>query len=366
MSLRTLVVCTPGLETLTATEMRGLGVGPGKAVFGGVPCDVSQQQLYGLNLRMRTATRVLLRVGNGFVDGPISLRRLIDEIEWERYVGGCQLLVSASTKASTMFHTDMINEQVWAAIASRATVSSDPTAPSQRVLVRIDHDRATVSLDSSGERLDRRGCRLDGAKAPMRETLAAALVLTSGWSGAGPLVDPFCGSGTIVIEAALWARRLAPGRLRRFAFQQWPSFTRKAWRGAQDQATAGERLTEPVMIVAGDRDAGAVAAARANAERAGVGDLVEVRHGAVSNLRWPSGTGAVVTNPPYGRRVGEADKLRDLYDSFGRLLAKNASGWSLTMVDADRTLSTRAGVRFEERVSTDNGGIDVTFVHGRV
>jgi putative N6-adenine-specific DNA methylase len=361
MSLKALVVCPPGLEEILAAEMASLGVRPGRVLFGGVACEPSHAQLYGLNLRLRTATRVLLRLGNAFVDGPTSLATFIGGFDWPRFVDGAAVVVSASSTASTLFHTDMIAEHTLSAIGASANIRDDGHV--QRVLVRIDHDRAVVSIDSSGERLDRRGYRLDGAKAPMRETLAAALVMASGWDARCPLVDPFCGSGTIAIEAALIAGGLAPGRDRRFAFMDWPSFTRSAMRSARaalDSAVTGRTAT----IVASDRDDGAVRAAGANAGRAGVS--IDVTHRAMSAVRLPSGPGHIVTNPPYGVRVGEATKLRDLYDGFGNWLRDNAGGWTCAVVDADRTLTSRLGVKLEGRARVSNGQIPVSFSVGTV
>ncbi|MGE3326832.1 MAG: class I SAM-dependent RNA methyltransferase [Acidimicrobiia bacterium] len=365
MSLKALVVCPPGLEPLLAAEIRALGGDPGSPIHGGVPVEVSQAQLYAYNLRLRVATRVLLRLGNGFVDGPQSLHRLLDSMDWTRYCSGCSVVVTATSHSSTLFHTGLVEEAAMELIAKRAAVvPQGPDVPEQRVVIRIDHDRAVVSIDSSGDRLDRRGYRLFGAKAPLRETLAAALVLSSGWDPRTPLVDPFCGSGTIAIEAAMAAQGLAPGRNRRFAFQDWPSFTRSAWKQAKAGAAAAERPSMTPVIVAGDRDGGAIEATLANAERAGV--AVDARHGSFSSLEMPSGRGAIVTNPPYGVRVGDQRSLRDLYDSFGRWLPERAPGWTITLLDADRTLTSRLGLPLTERIRTANGGIDVSVMHGVV
>jgi putative N6-adenine-specific DNA methylase len=371
VSLKALVVCPPGLEQIVASEMSVIGVRPGRVVFGGVSCEPSQAQLYALNLRLRTATRVLLRLGNAHVDGPISLARFIGTVDWPRFVDGAALTVSASSSASTLFHTEMIAEHTQTAIGTSASLRDE--GPVQRVLVRIDHDRAVLSIDSSGERLDRRGYRLEGAKAPMRESLAAALVLVSGWDAASPLVDPFCGSGTIAIEAALIAGGLAPGRNRRFAFMDWPSFTRSAMRSARAGAEMAE-TGRSVPILASDRDAGAARAAQANAARAGV--TIDVSQCAMSAVRLPaglpglaglpSGLGHIVTNPPYGVRVGDVAKLRDLYDGFGNWLRANAGGWTCALVDGDRTLTSRVGIELENRARVSNGPIPVSFMVGVV
>jgi putative N6-adenine-specific DNA methylase len=374
VSLRCLVVCPPGLEAVVGAEVEALGVRIGRTVHGGVAADLSQQQLYALNLRLRTATRILVRLANGFVDGPKALGAVLGTVDWHRYIDA-PFVVSAASHGSTLFHTGMIEELTASVIADQLGWPDVPPVPEamatdatasvpQRVSVRLDHDRATISIDASGERLDRRGYRLHGAKAPMRETLAAALVIVSGWDRRQALIDPFCGSGTVAIEAALLAARRAPGRDRRFAFQDWPSFTRKAWRAAQDEARAAERPIE-AAIVANDRDAGAVEATISNAERAGVREAIEVVRGSFSALPQPAEPAAIVTNPPYGLRLGDHDRLRDLYDSFGAWL-RASPGSTITLVDADRTLTSRLGVSLADRLKTTNGGVEVAFSHGRI
>ncbi|HMI58776.1 MAG TPA: hypothetical protein VK511_12055, partial [Gemmatimonadaceae bacterium] len=195
----------------------------------------------------------------------------------------------------------------------------------QRFIVRIVNDQCEISADSSGELLHRRGYRQEVAKAPLRETLAAAMVLASGWNGprGEPLLDPMCGSGTIPIEAALIARGIAPGLRREFQFMQWPSFDRTLWNDIVDKARSAV-LSPTLDVVGADRDAGAILAATHNAERAGVaGDLrfsAESLSGSISRLDdIAKGEAWILTNPPYGVRVGESEDLRDLYATLGKV-----------------------------------------------
>jgi putative N6-adenine-specific DNA methylase len=240
----------------------------------------------------------------------------------------------------------------------------------QLFTARIVHDRCVVSADSSGALLHLRGYRQAVAKAPLRETLAAAILLGAGWDGTTPLVDPMCGSGTIAIEGAMIARRLAPGRARDFAFMRWPGFDADAWRGALERAESTALASSPAPIRASDRDAGAIEAARANAARAGVSADVELATQALSHAEpppppppegaahgWP--TGLVAVNPPYGVRVGERDRLRNLYAQLGKLLSARFAGWRLALLSADRTLDAQVGLALEEVLHTTNGGIPV-------
>ena len=220
----------------------------------------------------------------------------------------------------------------------------------------------TVSADSSGPLLHFRGYRQQLAKAPLRETLAAAILLAAGWSGDVPLFDPMCGSGTIPIEAARFARRIAPGRDRAFALLQWPDFDDRLWASLLDDARSGELAKAPVAIAGADRDAGAVAAAKANAERAGVADDVELRVQPLSAMSADDGSGLIATNPPYGLRIGEADRLRNLYAQLGNLLRTKRPGWQLAMLSADKTLERQLQLPLEEKLRTKNGGIPVRVV----
>jgi putative N6-adenine-specific DNA methylase len=223
-------------------------------------------------------------------------------------------------------------------------------------------DVCTVSADSSGALLHFRGYRQELAKAPLRETLAAAVLLGAGWSGDTPLADPMCGSGTIPIEAAMIARRMAPGRARSFAFLRWPHTDKKMWNRLLDSARAGELPKSPVQIVGADRDAGAIAAARANAERAGVANDVIFVKQSISALAPADGPGLVVVNPPYGVRVGDAGPLKDLYAQLGNVMRKQRSGWTLGLLSADRALERQTRLALEERFRTRNGGIPVRLV----
>jgi putative N6-adenine-specific DNA methylase len=222
-----------------------------------------------------------------------------------------------------------------------------------------------VSADSSGALLHFRGYRQELAKAPLRETLAAAVLLGAGWTGDTPLTDPMCGSGTIPIEGALIARRMAPGRARTFAFQRWPNVDSKMWNALIDSARAAELPISPVEIVGADRDAGAINAAKANAERAGVAaDIIFVKQ-SVSALAHADAPGLVVVNPPYGVRVGDTGALRDLYAQLGNVMRKQRSGWTLGVLSADRALERQIRSPLEERFRTRNGGIPVRLVTAR-
>lgn len=241
--------------------------------------------------------------------------------------------------------------------------------------MRLVRDACTISVDASGALLHRRGYRLATARAPLRETLAAGLLLASGWNASAerplPLIDPFCGSGAIPIEAALMALNIAPGRNRRFAFMEWPDFDRELWRGLLDEADARAQarrahLAEQLTIYGSDRDAGAIASAQANAERAGVDALVRFACHAVSAIEPPAEPGLVVTNPPYGQRVRGGADLRNLYAQFGNVLRARCRGWRVAFLSSDRTLLSQTALRLDTDLTFINGGIKVIVARGFV
>lgn len=357
-------VCTPGLEPFTLAELERLGVREPMVRRGGVSCSATWPQLWAMNLHVRTATRVLVRVAHFPADGFGQLQGGLRRVDWSRWLPpDASLDLSVSATGSRLYHLGAIEERV------REVVPAGD-GPPQELYVRIVHDAVTLSLNSSGEPLYRRGWRLDAAKAPLRETLAAALVLASGWDRRSPLVDPFCGSGTIPIEAALLAKRIPAGRHRSFAFESWPSFELIRWERLLAAADADVLPRSPV-ILGFDRDAGAIAASRANGERAGVGAAVTFGQASISELAVPSKPGWIATNPPYGVRVETGD-IRDLYDRFGAVLRERAPGWRVALVAAKGSPVQRIALApatapvDAQRVLTTNGGLPIALVNGMV
>ena len=241
----------------------------------------------------------------------------------------------------------------------------DERESSQLFVIRIVHDEVEMSADSSGELLHRRGYRQEIAKAPLRETLAAAMVLASGWRKDEPLLDPMCGSGTIPIEAALIARGIAPGLRRKFQFMTWPTFDQDLWNGILEKAN-GSVTQATARIRGSDRDAGAVQAASRNAERAGVADTIQFSVESVSASLtaledMDAGVGWILTNPPYGIRMGESDDLRNLYARVGAAL-RTKQGWRAGILTADAALVRETRLPLVPRFNTRNGGIPISFL----
>jgi len=351
------VVAAPGLEPFVADELNLLGAHDVKAHHGGVDCTVTFPQLGLINLHLRTATRVLVRIARFRAVGFRDLEDGLAAIDWPAWITrGSTLSVTASSTASKLFHTGAIEERTTTALAKW-----NGEGPAQTVYVRVRRDIATVSIDASGEPLHKRGWRQAVDDAPMRETLAAALLISSGWDRRSPLVDPFCGSGTIAIEAASMARRIPPGRHREFAFQTWPRFADMRWDrllvGADD-----EMIDRIVPISGSDISQHAIDAAHANAARAGVADRVEFRTCTAAEVTPTEPLGWVVTNPPYGARIkGGTQPWRQLADLLGRV-----PRWRGAVIAPSRIVDSHLGAAHlaaaADRVGVGNGGIKVQLV----
>jgi putative N6-adenine-specific DNA methylase len=331
--------------------------------------------VYRANLHLRTATRVIARVAEFGARGFPELVRQSKRQPWERYlVPDRPVQLRVTCRKSRLYHSDAVAERVTEAIEKRLGVEGiegiqgidDDEVRGQLVIVRMAHDRCHLSVDTSGELLHRRGYREATAKAPIRETLAAALLLASDWRTEGPLLDPFCGAGTVAIEAALLARRIAPGLHRRFAFMDWPDFDETLWRRVHDDAAREVLPHAPAPIHASDRDAGAIEAAQANATRVNVAGDITFENRAVSAIQPPTDIGWLCTNPPYGVRVSERAELRNLYAQFGKVVRAKCPGWTVAMYSPDARLERATRLSFRPLLSTVNGGIPVRVVRAVV
>jgi putative N6-adenine-specific DNA methylase len=358
-------VAPPGIEVLLERELAALDI-KGRAVPGGVELRGDADTIRRVNLESRLASRLLLRLGRFETEFLNELEKLTAKLDVAPFIRADQpLAVRATCKKSRIYHSGAAEERVQRAFAKKLGATPAPARgnldeddePPQTVLVRFDHDVCTLSLDTSGAHLHKRGYRLETAKAPLRETLAAALLAEAGYRDDMAFVDPLCGSGTFAIEAALIATRTAPGRLRSFAFERWPSHDARAMRRLRDEADA-RRRPAPAPIVASDRDEGAVRAAQRNAERAQV--EIDVRHHSLSDSK-PSGSpGLLLTNPPYGERVGDPGRLRDLYATLGKLAGRQYAEWTFGFVTTEPRLAQASGIAFtRSSAPLPHGGLRV-------
>ena len=380
--MQAFAVCAPGLEGVLAAELQQLGLDEGRVLqmpgvdeeTGGVSFAAEMQQLYASNLHLRTASRVLVHLGDFYAAACSELRKKASRLAWENFLQpGQAVALRVTCHKSRLYHSDAVAERVAGAIGDRLGVApsvvrwndAQMEALPQLIVVRLVNDHCFIRVDSSGALLHRRGYRQAVAKAPLRETLAAGMLLLSGWDGRSALLDPFCGSGTIAIEAALLACRMAPGRARRFAFMQWPNFDAAVWQRLRSEAEAARQACS-AELVAADRDAGAVAMAQANADRAGVAEWSRFECQAVSASSSAQPRGGVVTNPPYGVRVSNGKDLRNLYAQFGHVLRAGFVNWKVAVLCGDPALLRATGLRFEKQWRLVNGGLNVIYALANV
>lgn len=365
-------ITPPGLEPLAAAELARLGAEVGRLEPGGVSFPATDDLLYRANLELRTVSRVLVRLAEFPARAFYELERKAGRVPWGAIVApGAAVTFRVTSRKSRLYHQDGIAERLLASSGgaaagvpdeSSAVDAADSGGPApgvQLFVVRVIRDVVTISADSSGEHLHRRGYRLATAKAPLRENLAAAMLLAAGYDGTTPLLDPLCGAGTIPIEAALIARRIPPGLGRRFGFESWPSHDRGTWDAVRG-AARGRILPGTTAAIAGsDRDAGAITAATANAARAGVAGDITFRQGPLAGVRPPAGSGLLVTNPPYGVRIGERREAEALHAELGSVARERAAGWRVAFLAADPGLAAATGLALAPLFDTSNGGLPV-------
>ncbi len=338
------LMATPGLETALYDEVRARRFKAVKQVAGGVSIKGTWKDVWRANLELRGCGHVLARIASFRVMHLAQLDKRAREFPWGSVLRkDVAVRVEASCTQSRIYHSGAAAQRIARAIAEEFGA---PVSEEAGVIVkaRIEDDLCTLSIDSSGESLHKRGYKEGIGKAPLRETLAALFLRQCGYTGTEPVVDPMCGSGTFVIEAAEIAAGLAPGRARRFAFESLATFDPSAW--AAMKAAAQPRAPE-ASFFGSDRDAGAIRMARQNAERAGVQAFTQFTQQSVSDLVPPEGPpGLVIVNPPYGTRIGDKKPLFALYGALGQVLKTRFPGWRVGIVTADRALARATGLPF--------------------
>ncbi|MSP15499.1 MAG: hypothetical protein EXR73_02605 [Myxococcales bacterium] len=356
-ALRLFAVAAPGLETVVADEVGAL---PGASELttgrGGVEFSGDGQTLIAANLALRVATRVLVRVGAFTARDFARLRREIASLPWERFAKGAPCVeVVATARKSRLYHTGGIAERIAGGVADRLGAPAAPdAAPALRIMARVEDDQFTISVDSSGELLHRRGWRVEARAAPLRETLAAGLLALAGWDGRTPLCDPMCGAGTILIEGANLALGRAPGAGRAFAWESWPCVAGLV-RPAPTLAVAVtlSSAARPTLL-GSDRDANAIETCRRNALRADVADVVTLAVADAADAPLPDTPGLIVLNPPYGQRLDAAGLAASL-----RALGRRGRAHRIAVLSADPQLPRALGRRPSREHALENGGLPV-------
>jgi len=335
-------VCAPGLETALADELRALGFAPAIGV-GGVTVTGLWPDVWRLNLHSRGAARVLARIGAFRVMHIAQLDKRARKFPFSDILrADVPVKVEVSCTKSRIYHAGAAKQRIETALVDSHGMTLADDAP-LTLKARIEDDLCTFSIDTSGEPLHKRGHKMQVGKAPMRETLATLFLRQCGYDGREAVVDPMCGSGTFVIEAAEIAAALPPGRDRAFAFQHLATFDPVAW----DEMRQTAVTTPPAQFFGFDRDDGAIRMSIANAARAGVADCTTFTRAAISDLAPPdTAPGLVIVNPPYGARIGERKLLFSLYGALGKVLTERFTGWRVGIITSDGGLAKATALPF--------------------
>ncbi len=364
----------PGLEEAVLNEVRRLGGNRPTVLHGGVEFDVARKRLFYAHLEMRTPTRIWLRVDEFRARDAPELYNKTRRFEWERLIGGeHSIAIDAHSIKSHLYHTGKVADTVADGIRdhfvedldgeSAPAIAEDNDADALRLMARLDHDRCKLSLDASGERLHRRGWRTEAGEAPLRETTAAAMLELIDWSPDEGLVDPLCGSGTIAIEAACRATNRAPGLERGFALEKWRNFQPERFQAMRDELSDEIIDDAPAPIAGFDANSEVVDIARRNADRAGVGDVVEFEHAKFDDFALPDDVQWIVTNPPYGERMEAAGILESLVSTWQAIDGHCNLAFLWPQADR-RDVGELAGSSLEVVTSFENGGLSVDLWRG--
>ena len=373
MRLQLIATMAFGLEAVVKREIENLGyeilfTENGKVTFAG-----DQRAVVRANLWLRSADRVLICLDEFHVTEPEELFQRVGGMEWEKWIPMDGRFVVTCTAVKSALRSEPNNQKtIKKAIALRLGdfygLEQMPESGVEYVIkASFLKDRLTLTLDTTGESLHKRGYRVKTVPAPVKETLAAAMIQLTYWREGRLLVDPCCGSGTIPIEAALIGRNIAPGLTRHFAAENWDLWSKELWKEERQRAYSLMEYDKDIRIAAGDIDKGAVAAAKANAEEAGVDDCIKFFSGDAAKLKVPEDYGIMVTNPPYGQRIGEKTEIQRLYKGFHRFFHDNPT-WSLFTITTDRTIEEKIMARkADRRRKLYNGRLEVTYYqfHGQ-
>jgi 23S rRNA (guanine2445-N2)-methyltransferase len=336
--------CARGLEPILAGELRALHAAAVRPGRGGVAFAGDTTLMCHANLWLRTAVRVLQPILEAHVESPDELYDAVQTIEWSAYMTPDHTLaVDCNVRDSRITHSQYAARRVKDAICDQfvSRCGRRPSVDVERPMVGLNlhvyKDDTVLSLDSSGDSLHKRGYRPVLTRAPLNEALAAGLVLSTGWNGDVPLVDPMCGSGSLPIEGAWIALRRPPGLTRKhFGFMGWMDYDVGLWTAVRNEARSNVRKSLPAFVGGSDVRADAVEHARANARAAGIGNLLTFEKRDLRDFRPPDGPpGVLICNPPYGERIGEAEELRPLYLLMGEVFAGRCRGWACYVFTAN-------------------------------
>lgn len=364
MTFEIFLATAPGLENLLYDEVRSKGFKQAKAIQGGVTIQGGWPEVWRANLWIRGASRVLARITSFRVSHLAQLDARAHEIAWGDLLDpNTPFRVEATCIKSKIYHSGAAAQRIEKAIIDTIKATPSPDADIT-IMARLEHDICTISIDTSGELLHKRGFKAHVNKAPMRENMAALFLQQCGYTGGEPVYDPMCGSGTFVIESAEIAARLNPGRGRHFAFEKLVTFDADAWKNMR---SVKRQAGTDIHFYGSDRDAGAIKMSTENAARAGVSNITHFKQNSISDITPPcDAPGLVILNPPYGTRIGDVKQLLPLYQTLGAVLRERFSGWRVGIITTDAALAHATALHFLPTTApVQHGGLRVTLFQTR-
>ncbi len=364
------VTCARGVEEVTQTELHELGIKNTSLVPGGVHFDGDQEALYRAHLWLRTGNRILLILRSFPVQNPDELYENVFKFKWETFLrDNLTFAVDCTISGRTspqLNHShfarlrakDAIVDRLRDKMGARPDVNTED--PDISIVLYIRDGVCTLNMDATGSvPLHERGYRARNALAPLKETLAASILRLAGWKPGQPLIDPMCGSGTFVAEAALMAADIAPGSLRaQFAFMNWPDFHKPRWEGLLHEAEGRRREIPRGLLFASDHDPEAVRQTKQAFKVLGLGDVVSVEQRRFGDFQPPAEPGWIFMNPPYGDRIGEVEKLKPLYRAMGDIFKQRCQGWNAAVFTGSAELMKAIGLKTKRKIPLWNGPIE--------
>jgi 23S rRNA (guanine2445-N2)-methyltransferase len=357
--------CPRGLESVLADELDALGAQGLAPTPGGVGFAGSFDLCCRVNLESRVASRILWRVWQGPYRSEQDLYEAAAALPWRDWFSVDRTIkVKVSAQQCPLKSLDFVTLRIKDAVCdafftvAKARPSVDTAKPDVRIDAFLEAQRATLYLDTSGEPLFKRGFRAARTEAPLRENLAAGILTLAGWTSDQVLLDPMCGGGTFLLEAAQMARRIAPGLGRRFAFEKLNRFQDKPWRALCEASRARQQPKAPVQVYGSDVNGAVLEAAKANLATAGLADAVTLKQVSMLDIKPPADAGIIVMNPPYGIRTGGQDGLAELYPLLGDVLKQRFAGWRACIFTADLRLPKLIRLTPSRRTPLFNGALE--------
>jgi putative N6-adenine-specific DNA methylase len=365
--------CPRGLENLLADELTLFGAAEVKATDGGVGFSGDWQLCYRANLQSRLASRILWRVKERTYRIEQDIYDAAFELQWQRWFDVSRTIrVNTTAIRCPLKSLEFVTLRVKDAVCDRFRAhcnerpSVDTLSPDLRIHVFIEDNQLMLYLDTSGDALFKRGVRSHTNIAPIRENLAAGILRLMNWQPGMPLLDPMCGSGTFLIEAAQISLNIQPGIARSFAFEKYRNFDEAAWNMMCGQAIAAQLPPRPLQLYGSDLYGDALKAARSNLEEAGMSECVELKQANILEISPPAEHGNLVANLPYGERMGELDELAELYPKLGDTLKKKFGGWTAYLFTADKAILKLMRLSPSKRIPLFNGAIECRLLEYKI